>query len=82
MGNHAFQAKFYFFLVFYEISENLRHAELRSSSLWTKNNAKTAQKVLFEIVYMQDWKNLPFFDFPSTLDSAVQTSDKSLYYDF
>lgn len=31
---------------------------------------------------MQDWKKLPFLDFPSTLDSAVQTSDKSLYYDF
>lgn len=72
----------FFFLVFYEISENLRHAELRSSSLWTKKNVKTAQKVLFEIGYMQDWKNLPFLDFPSTLDSAVQTSDRSLYYDF
>lgn len=81
MGNHAFQAKFYFFLVFYEIFENLRHAELRSSSLWTKNNVKTAQKVL-RLFISQTEKNLPFLDFPSTLDSAVQTSDKSLYYDF
>lgn len=49
---------------------------------WTKNNVKTAQKVLFKIVYMQHWKNLAFLDFPLTLDSAVQTSYKSLYYDF
>lgn len=79
MGNHGFQAKFVFFS-FDEIS--LKHAEKRRSSLWTKNNVKTAQNFWLRLFKYKTENKLPFLDSPSTLDSVVQSSDKSLIYDF